>query len=147
MSKLNQCSHLRLEEKKSDEIIKYKKEIAKRFIDLGYSIEWIPNLKPRIEIYLPQEQNELRALIKFERNSNRRLGNGCVSNLVIELRTENLDSTLRGLCSMERHRLYEYVERREQINRLKIWPINLEQYKNMRVLALKFYEDILREFK
>ena len=130
--------------------IEFKKTMAKRFIDLGYSIKWFSDYEPRMNVYLPSKnQVELRATIVFDRDSNRGLRNTKISNLLIELQIEDLDTIVRtGWRDYpDIHILYERYGRREQTNRLFKWPTNLELYKNMQVLAQEMYNDILREFR
>ena len=137
--KLSRQDHLKLAEEQINANLEYKKEIAKRFIDYGYSVELTSNPEPKIEVYVPSRESllELRALIRFVRNPKNRLENSLISELIIKVISEDINGIAHGWSSkVDIYLLFEYKNHRVLIDRLdKYAP------------ARKLYDDIMQEFR
>lgn len=76
--------------------IEYKREKAKRFIDLGYSVEWTPSGSNFFTVYIPESEDEtqIRAEAKCFQNPSDKFGleGGRISKLDIrEIRSDPLE--------------------------------------------------------
>ncbi|MBI2448673.1 hypothetical protein HYV49_00060 [Candidatus Pacearchaeota archaeon] len=137
MNRISDEECLKLIEMENKIDINHKKMRIKRFIDLGYSVKWIPDNNPRFDLFIPSNQQELRAMIVYDKDLNDGLKNSKITELVIELKIEDLDVIARtGWDYAERHRLFEYING-------KIRTDKLDQHS----LAKKMYHDILGVFR
>lgn len=82
------------------EFIEYQRQKAKSFIDEGYSVEWTPDARGFMDVYLPQTDMEkgpeIRANVKFSTTeSGMGLDNGRITKLSIQLiRTDVIEMAL-----------------------------------------------------
>lgn len=95
----------------------YKRTKAVRFVELGYSVEWMPDASNWLDVFVPArhalDQPELRARVTcFLKSSEYGLHGGRISQLMISLRR----TSLRGVPLMEEV-LYHY-DRRNVVDHL-----------------------------
>ena len=78
--------------------ILYKKEKALKFVEQGYSVEWVPDGESWIMVYIPErDKPEIRAIVNFfYKPSKYGINNGKISRLDIRTRHVDLTDRIQG---------------------------------------------------
>ena len=113
----------------------YKRERAKRFVELNCSVAWYPDGSNWMDVFIPERhhmnQPELRAAVKFFREPSRYgIEDGRISKLTIQSRRETLTDMLAGRSYEGIETFYNY-DRGLDVDRLDAHPGARRLYKHV----------------